>query len=64
MALIGLGIGLAVAVSLGRVAEAVLFGLSGRDPAVIGAAAGVLAAVILVASWLPAWRACGRWISS
>ncbi len=57
MALIGLGIGLAVAVSLGRVAEAVLFGLSGRDPTVIGAATGLLAAVMLAASWLPAWRA-------
>jgi ABC-type antimicrobial peptide transport system permease subunit len=34
-----------------------LFGLSGRDPAVIGGAAALLAAVILAASWLPAWRA-------
>jgi ABC-type lipoprotein release transport system permease subunit len=42
---------------LGAVAEAVLFGMSGRDPVVIGAAAAMLAAVILVASWLPAWRA-------
>ena len=57
MALVGLGIGLAAAVSLGRVAEAVLFGLSGRDPVVIGAAGATLAAVILAASWLPAWRA-------
>ena len=57
MALIGLGFGLAAALALGAVAEAVLFGLSGRDPAVIGAAAVVLAAVILAASWLPAWRA-------
>ena len=57
MALIGLGLGLAAAVALGRVAEAVLFGLSGRDPAVIGAAALVLTVVILAASWLPAWRA-------
>jgi ABC-type antimicrobial peptide transport system permease subunit len=57
MALIGLGLGLAAAVALGRIAEAVLFGLSGRDPAVIAAAAVVLAAVIAAASWLPAWRA-------
>jgi ABC-type lipoprotein release transport system permease subunit len=35
----------------------VLFGLSGRDPAVIAAAAVTLSAVILAASWLPAWRA-------
>lgn len=57
MASIGLGLGLAAALALGTVAETVLFGLSGRDPGVIGAAAGVLAAVILAASWPPAWRA-------
>jgi predicted permease len=57
MALIGLGLGLAAALALGAVAEAVLFGLTGRDPAVIGAAGVILAAVILAASWLPAWRA-------
>lgn len=57
MALIGLGIGLVAAFFLGRVAEATLFGLSGRDPAVMGGAAVLLAAVILAASWLPAWRA-------
>jgi len=57
MALIGLGIGLVAAFFLGRVAEATLFGLSGRDPVVMGGAALLLAAVILAASWLPAWRA-------
>ena len=57
MALIGLGLGLAVALGLGAWAESELFGLSGRDPAVFGAAAVMLAAVILAASWLPAWRA-------
>jgi predicted permease len=57
MAAIGLGVGLGAALALGAAAEAVLFGLSGRDPVVIGAAAGMLAAVILAASWLPAWRA-------
>jgi predicted permease len=57
MALIGLGLGLAAALGLGAIAESVLFGLSGRDPAVIGAAVVVLSGVILAASWLPAWRA-------
>jgi predicted permease len=57
MAAIGLGLGLVAALALGRVAEAVLFGLSGRDPSVFGGAAVALALVILVASWLPAWRA-------
>jgi len=57
MAAIGLGVGLAAALALGTAAQAVLFGLSGRDPVVIVAAAVMLAAVILAASWLPAWRA-------
>ena len=57
MAAIGLVVGLIAALLLGAVAQAVLFGLSGRDPAVIAAAALVLAIVILAASWLPAWRA-------
>jgi predicted permease len=57
MALIGFSVGLAAAFALSRAAEALLFGLSARDPAVFGAAVGVLAAVVLAASWLPAWRA-------
>ena len=57
MAAIGLGVGLAAALALGAVAQAVLFGLSGRDPVVIGGAAVTLAVVIAAASWLPAWRA-------
>jgi ABC-type antimicrobial peptide transport system permease subunit len=57
MAVVGAAIGLFAAFSLGRAAESVLFGLSGRDPAVFIAAAAVLTAVVLAASWLPAWRA-------
>lgn len=57
MALVGLSAGLAAAVALGRLAQALLFGLSGHDPAVIGFATVMLGAVILAASWLPAWRA-------
>jgi predicted permease len=57
MALIGAGIGLAGAFGLGRTAESLLFGMSARDPLVFGAAIAVLAAVVFVASWLPAWRA-------
>ena len=57
MAAIGAAIGLVAALALGRVAESVLFGLSGRDPLVLGAAAAVLAAVVLAGSWLPARRA-------
>jgi predicted permease len=57
MGLIGAGVGLVAALALGRVAEAVLFGLSGRDPLVLAGAAAVLAAVVLAGSWLPARRA-------
>jgi ABC-type antimicrobial peptide transport system permease subunit len=57
IALVGVGIGLAAAFGLGRAAEAVLFGLSGRDPGIFVAATAVIAGVVLVASWLPAWRA-------
>ena len=57
MAAIGGAIGLVGALALGRVAGAVLFGLSGYDPFVLGTAVGVLAVVVLAASWLPAHRA-------
>ena len=57
MAAIGGAIGLVGALALGRVAEALLFGLSGYDAFVLVAAVSVLAAVVLAASWLPAWRA-------
>jgi predicted permease len=57
MALIGAVLGLAGALGLGRAAEALLYGMSGRDPLVFGAAFAVLAIVVLAASWIPAWRA-------
>jgi predicted permease len=57
MAAIGVAVGLAAALALGRVAQAVLFGLSGHDPIVLAAAAAVLVVVVVAASWLPAWRA-------
>jgi ABC-type antimicrobial peptide transport system permease subunit len=57
MALIGGVTGLAFAMLLGRAAEAVLFGLSGYDPAVLFAAMTVLGAVVLAAGYVPARRA-------
>jgi predicted permease len=57
MALIGAAVGLAGALVFGQAAETQLFGLSARDPVVFGAAVAVLAAVVLAASWIPAWRA-------
>lgn len=57
MAVIGMAIGLACAVALGTAAEAVLFGLSGRDPIVFATAFAVVVTVVSAASWLPARRA-------
>jgi predicted permease len=57
MALIGGAIGLLFALLLGRAAEAMLFGLSGYDPAVLAAALAVLGTVVLIAGYLPARHA-------
>ena len=57
MALIGAGVGLVAALGIGRFAEALLFGLSARDPLVLGAAGAVIAVVVLGAAYLPARRA-------
>jgi putative ABC transport system permease protein len=46
-----------VAIVFSRVAEILLFGLSGRDPVVLVAAGAVLSAVAFAASYLPARRA-------
>jgi putative ABC transport system permease protein len=51
------GIGLVGAVSLSRLMETLLFGVTPRDPATFGAAALVLAVVALTACLLPALRA-------
>src|SRR5690606_7817192 len=53
---LGLGIGFAVALAAGRLAEALLYGVSGRDPLTLAAVAALLVAVSLLASWLTARR--------
>lgn len=53
----GVGVGLALAVVLGRFAEPLLFRVSPRDPGVLVAVAGTLIAVGLAASLLPGLRA-------
>ena len=57
LALIGIVVGLAAAIGLGRVAESLLYGLSGSDPLAVAVAAAVLGLVVLVAGYLPARRA-------
>ncbi len=57
MAALGIVIGLALAVAAGRYVEPLLFNTSPRDAAVFGGVTGVMFAVALLASVLPALRA-------
>jgi predicted permease len=56
-ALAGVGIGLAAALGLSRLLEALLFGVTAFDPASYGATAITLLAVAAMACLVPAWRA-------
>jgi ABC-type lipoprotein release transport system permease subunit len=53
----GTAVGLLLAVAPGRLIQGILFGLDAWEPLPLLAAAGVLAAVVLLASALPARRA-------
>jgi predicted permease len=57
MAAFGAAAGLFASVALGRAAEALLFGLSGYEPAVLLTAAAVVVGVVLSAAYVPARRA-------
>jgi ABC-type antimicrobial peptide transport system permease subunit len=57
LAAVGLGIGIVLAIGMGRVLQSQLFGVSVFDPATLGAVVLVLLASAAVASWLPARRA-------
>lgn len=57
MAGIGLAVGLAGALALTRLVSSVLFGVKPTDPLTLVAACGLLAAVALLASYIPARRA-------
>jgi ABC-type antimicrobial peptide transport system permease subunit len=54
---IGVAVGMVAAIAVTRLLESMLFGVSGSDPIALAAAATVLLATALVASWLPARRA-------
>jgi ABC-type antimicrobial peptide transport system permease subunit len=57
LALVGLAIGLGAAFGIARLITTLLFGVSARDPLVFTAVPALLAAVALLAVWLPARRA-------
>lgn len=57
MVLIGAVIGLAGAVALGKVAESMLYQMSGSDPLVMAASTVLLALIALAAGYVPAVRA-------
>ena len=57
LAAIGLAIGLAGALLITPVVASLLIGVSPNDPAGFAVASASLAAIALVATWVPAWRA-------
>ena len=57
LTLIAVAIGLAVAIAMGRLASAVLFGVTPVDPAALAGAAVILGFVSIVACYIPARRA-------
>ncbi|HZP62437.1 MAG TPA: ABC transporter permease [Terriglobales bacterium] len=56
-ALIGMGIGLAAALALGRLLSSLIYGITATDPFTFGAVALLLGMVALCASAIPAYRA-------
>jgi predicted permease len=57
LAAIGLGVGIACAIALGRLVRSQLFGVSVVDPVTLGVVVLMLGTCAVVASWLPARRA-------
>ena len=57
LALLGVGLGLVAAVALSRYLGSLLYGVSPTDPLTFAAVAGLLVAVAVLASFLPARRA-------
>jgi putative ABC transport system permease protein len=54
---LGIAVGLAAALALGRSVESLLHGVQATDPATLLAASALLAAVAAVACWIPTRRA-------
>jgi ABC-type antimicrobial peptide transport system permease subunit len=57
MVLVGVAVGIPLALALGRLVQGQLFELSAQDPVALFAAASILTLVAIVAGYLPARRA-------
>ena len=57
MVLAGVAIGVLAALAMGKLVASLLYGITPRDPLVLGAVAVVLLLVALAACLIPAWRA-------
>jgi ABC-type antimicrobial peptide transport system permease subunit len=54
---IGIAIGLVTALAAGSAVESLLYGVSGRDPVVVGVVLTLLLTASTAAALVPAWRA-------
>jgi putative ABC transport system permease protein len=57
LSIVGIAIGLGGALMLTPLVGSLLLGVPATDPASFGTVSLMLAAVALVATWIPAWRA-------
>jgi putative ABC transport system permease protein len=57
---VGLAVGIAAAISLGRLVESLLYEVRPADPLVIGVVTALLGAVAALAAYVPARRASAR----
>jgi ABC-type antimicrobial peptide transport system permease subunit len=57
LAAIGVGLGLVASLAVGRLLGGMLYEVSPHDPSIVGSMSLLLAAIVLLASYLPARRA-------